>query len=105
MYSAVSETRGGIGLRPPPGAWGTENMVQAQVKEATPGTIRGFQPPREVGPFWAALTDDTNLPVFVIDNIGTIEFANDTAMRSMDLPTGASVVGRSLKDFYNEEIV
>ncbi|HYE62017.1 MAG TPA: LuxR C-terminal-related transcriptional regulator [Phycisphaerales bacterium] len=76
-------------------------MMQSSVRDTT-STGGKFQPTKD--PFWSALTDDTNLPVLIVDANGVIEFANGVASKIMGTdPTNAS--GKNLREFFSEELV
>lgn len=51
---------------------------------------------------WTSLSQDTNLPVVVVDVNGTIEFANPPAAQLLE--SGSPLVGRRLSEFYNEDL-
>jgi len=76
-------------------------MMQSSIRD-TSATQAKYQAPKD--PFWAALTDDTNLPVLIVDSTGVIEFANNVAAKIMGTDV-ASAAGKHLRDFFSEELV
>jgi DNA-binding CsgD family transcriptional regulator len=76
-------------------------MMQSSVRESSTPAGK-YQPPKD--PFWAALTDDTNLPVLIVDATGVIEFANVVAAKIMGTDV-ANASGKHLRDFFSEELV
>ncbi len=74
--------------------------------QSTPTTAaaqaRSFQPPKD--PMWAALIDDTDVPVAVLDAAGTFEYANFAAGRMLGMDA-AAVAGHHLREFFTDELV
>jgi DNA-binding CsgD family transcriptional regulator len=52
---------------------------------------------------WSALTEDTNVPVAVVDVSGMIEFASVAAARLLGVDP-AAVAGKQLKDVFSQEL-
>jgi PAS domain S-box-containing protein len=77
------------------------HMMQSSVRD-TSSTGGKFQPTKD--PFWSALTDDTNLPVLIVDANGVIEFANPVASRIMGTDA-SNAAGKNLREFFNEDLV
>jgi PAS domain S-box-containing protein len=77
-------------------------MMQSSVREGSAGQSRSYQPPKD--PIFAALADDTNVPVAVVDVSGVVEFANPAAARVMGVEP-SSAAGHHLRDFFSEEFV
>lgn len=75
-------------------------MVQATARDNGTAT-KSYQGPKDAA--WAALVEDTNLPVLVVDVAGAVEFANGVAGKVM--ASEASGVGaKHLRDFLGEEL-
>lgn len=62
-----------------------------------------WSPPGADPQVWAALVEDTQAAVMVVDREGTIEYANSCAATTLTGTPGQSLIGRRLGDFFDEE--
>ena len=77
-------------------------MMQSTATSSSPAQTRSFQAPKD--PMWAALIEDTDVPVAVLDANGTFEYANPAAGRILGMDAGA-IVGHHLRDYFSDELV
>jgi PAS domain S-box-containing protein len=75
------------------------------MQTSTRDTSSGFRPANPgKDPVWSALTDDTDLPVAVVDSAGVFEFVNAAAARQMNVDAAAAV-GHNLREYFSEDFV
>lgn len=69
-----------------------------------PSELKTYRHGLEPLSLWSALTEDSNVPVMILDADAGIEYANPAAATLLGVPV-AEAVGHSLADYFGDEVV